>query len=396
MKTTHERYRRFRGILVLALVLALGAAPAGCGRSSRGGNGGEDGGSGGDDGALDALTLEQKVGQLFLVGIEGTEVTPEIERLFREVHPGGVVLFSRNIVDEGRLKRLISDLQELSHADSGLPLLVAVDQEGGEVSRLGWLEDRVPQAQVADPEQAYRMALARARGLAEVGINLNLAPVLDLGVRGDFLTRHRRTFSGGPEEVGEMGKSAISGQRDGGILSCAKHFPGYGGIDYDPENERLAVVPSLPEFSQFQAAAAADPEFVMTANVIYRELDPEVPFTLSPSCIAFLREKVAGEYLVVSDDLASKVLKEAYGLGSTVVHACKAGVQVLLISGYEKGDVETAYTALLEAARSGEITEEELDAHVAGILRLKQRLRPQHGGQSGGSCPRSTAGVDLR
>lgn len=359
-------------VLALALVLALLAASGGCARVSQDSqnNGGvEDGG-----GPLDTLTLEQKVGQLFLVGFEGTEVTPEIEQLFREVHPGGVVLFSRNIVDKSQLKRLISDLHELSRAASGLPLLVAVDQEGGKVSRLGWLEDGIPQAQVTDPEQAYRLALARARGLAEVGINLNLAPVLDLGVRGDFLTRYQRTFSGSREEVGELGKSAISGQREGGVFSCAKHFPGYGGIDYDPENERLAVVPSLPPYAQFQAAAAAQPELVMTANVVYREVDPDLPFTLSPAGIAFLREKVAGDYLVVSDDLASKVLKETYGLGKTVVRACKAGVQVLLISGYEKGDVETAYTALLEAARSGEITEGELDARLAGILRLKQKL----------------------
>lgn len=359
---------------VLALFLLLASVAAGCARSSHDGNGNGNGGGNGDGAILESLTLEQKVGQLLMVGFEGTEVTPEVEQLFRTVHPGGVVLFGRNITDEAQLRKLTADLRELSRSDTGLPLLVAVDQEGGEVVRAAWLGDDIPQARVTDPAQAYRLGLARAQGLAAAGINLNLAPVLEMGVQGDFLTRYGRVFRGTPQEVGELGKNAVAGQRDGGVLSAVKHFPGYSGIDYDPENERLAVVPSLPGFSQFQAVAAAAPEFVMTANVVYRELDPDVPFTLSPTCVAFLKEKVSGDYLVMSDDLASKVLKEAYGLGETAVRACKAGVDVLLVCGHEAGDVHTAYTALLDAVRSGEITEEELDAHLAAILRLKKKM----------------------
>jgi ubiquinone biosynthesis protein len=111
----------------------------------------------------------------------------------------------------------------------------------------------------------------------------------------------------------------------------------------------------------------------MEMEGVCRELDPGMPFTLSPSCIAFLREKVAGDYLVMSDDLASKVLKETYGLGETVVRAFQAGVDVLLVCGHEAGDMQAAHAALLEAVRSGEITEEDLDARLAGILRLKQK-----------------------
>jgi len=359
---------RERAAAALALLLLAAAAAGGCARASR------DSRNGGG-GAPGALTLEQKVGQLLLVGFEGTEVTPEIERLFREVHPGGVILFGRNITGESQLKEFVARLQGLSRADSGLPLFIAVDQEGGEVTRLGWLGDSVSQAQVKDPGQAYRLALARSQGLAAAGINLNLAPVLDMGVQGDFLTRYHRTFSGSPEKVGELAKSAIQGHRDGGLITIVKHFPGYGGITYDPENDRLAAVSSLPEYSQFRVAAEARTDFVMTANVIYRELDPELPFTLSPACIALLREEVEGDYLVMSDDLASKVLKESYGLGNTAVRACRAGVDMLLVSGYEKGDVEAAFNALLEAVRSGDIASGELDARVGGILRLKRGLK---------------------
>jgi beta-N-acetylhexosaminidase len=357
-------------VLLLALVVA---AAAGCARTSQDSNGGN--GNGGDD-PLHDLSLEQKVGQLFLIGFEGTTVTSELEQLFATVHPGGVILFGRNIQDEAQLEQLVEGLQELARADSGKPLFIAVDQEGGEIVRIDWLGDELPQSQVDDPAQAYDLALARGRGLAGLGINLNLAPVLDMGVPGDFLTRYGRTFPGSAQEVGELGKSAISGQRDGGVLSTAKHFPGYGGITYDPENEKLAVVPDLPEISQFQVAAEADPEFVMTANVVYQSLDPELPFTLSPTCIAYLKTNVSGDYLVVSDDLATKVLKETYGLEGTVTRAAQAGVDVLLISGHEAGDVQAAFAALTGAVRSGTISEEQIDERVTRILRLKEKPSP--------------------
>jgi beta-N-acetylhexosaminidase len=355
----------------IVLLLALGLAAAGCAGAVQDGDGGNGNGA---NGPQDNLTIEQKVGQLFLIGFEGTAVTPEIEQLFDSVHPGGVILFGRNIEAEEQLEQLITGLEELSTADTGLPLFVAIDQEGGEIVRISWLDDSISQSSITDPAQAYEQGFARAQGLKGLGINLNLAPVLDMGVQGDFLTRYGRTFPGSVQEVGELGRSAISGQHDGGVFSTAKHFPGYGGIAYDPENEKLAVVPGLPEFSQFQAAAAASPEFVMTANVIYSDLDLDLPFTLSPAGIDLLREKVSGDYLVVSDDLATKVLKEAYGLGITVVRAAEAGVDVLLISGHEAGDVQAAYTAVLEAVRGGDIGEDEIEGRVTRILRLKERI----------------------
>ena len=366
------RIRRCFPVLLAAMILALGALLCGCAASAPGGNG--NGGGGGDD-PLRTLTLEQKVGQLFLVGFQGTQVTPEIRQLFAEVHPGGVILFGRNIADEAQLAALIADLQALAGEGGGPPLFVAIDQEGGQVVRASWLGDDVSQAQLASPQQAYDLALARARGLRDVGVNLNLAPVLDAGLPGDFLTRYGRAFGGDPQRAGELGASVISGQREGGLLSAVKHFPGYGGIAYDPENDRLAVMPRLPELSQFQAAAGAGPEFVMTANVIYSDLDPAAPFTLSPAGISFLRDTLRGDYLIISDDLASKVLKEAYGLAQTATRAAVAGVDVLLIAGHEAGDVREAYAAVLAAARAGELAEAELSARVGAILRLKADAR---------------------
>ena len=327
-----------------------------------------------EESPLQGWSLEEKIGQMFLIGFDGTALTPEVEELFNTIHPGGVILFARNIEDEEQTRQLIQDLQNLSQNDTGIPLFVATDQEGGEVVRITWLDDEVPESKVESTDQAYQIGLNRALGLKDSGVNLNLAPVLDIGEEGDFLTKYGRTFQGSPEEVGQLGKSTTSGQADGGIFSTAKHFPGYGGIDFDPENDRVPVVSDIPEISQFQTASEANPEFIMTANVIYTQIDEDVPFTLSPKGIEFLKDQVKGEYLIISDDLATKTLKEKYSLQTTVTSAAKAGVDILLISAHQAGDSLDAFNALSQAVKNGEITEKEINNRVLKILRFKQDI----------------------
>jgi beta-N-acetylhexosaminidase len=312
---------------------------------------------------LSQLSQEQKVGQLFMVGIQGTELTPE---LLQTIHPGGVILFARNIQDAGQLGKLIEDLQGVATGDTGYPLFIATDQEGGEIVRIKWLDDGVSEADITSTDQAYDIGLERGRGLKELGINQNLAPVLDIGQAGDFLTRYGRCFTGSPRVVGELGASVISGQEAGGIFSTAKHFPGYGGVDFDPENDRIPVFPQLPETS--------GPEFIMTANVIYSDIDADVPFTLTTRGIDYLRDQLEGDYLVITDDLASKVLRDAYTMAGTTLMAARAGVDVLLVSANQPEDPMAAYEALLQAVLNGEVSIEEVNKRVERILRLKGRL----------------------
>jgi beta-N-acetylhexosaminidase len=312
---------------------------------------------------------------MLMIGFEGTTLTPDLQELIRTIRPCGVILFGRNITDAAQLRQLTGDLQEFALQETGNRLLIAVDQEGGQVVRLPWLDDRVSQAGISDAGLAYDIGLTRGRAMAELGINLNLAPVLDMAQPGDFLTRYGRVFPGNPEQVGELGKSLIAGQKDGGILSTAKHFPGYVGISFDPELERLAVLPEVPEISQFIAAADAQPELVMTANVIYRDIDPNLPLSLSPAGISFLHSQLPGEYLVITDDLATKVLKEAYTLERAVISAAQAGVDILLVSGHDAGDQMAAYNALSRALQDGELSQEQVERAVARIATLLKGLR---------------------
>lgn len=358
-----------RGIALLIMAGILATCPvflSGCGNGETTNGKGED--------VLAGMTLEEKVGQLFMIGIQGTGLTPDTEEELRVINPGGVILFGRNIEDEDQLIALTGDLQEVARNDTGIPLFISTDQEGGRITRVKWLDDAVPEAEIDDTEHAYGIGLERGQDLLALGINHNLAPVLDACQPDDFLMQYQRCFPGSPEEAGELGKSVISGQRDGGVLSTAKHFPGYGGVVFDPENERIPTVAGIPEISQFEVAAEAEPEFVMTANVIYEELSPDTPFTLTTAGIEYLRDRVKGDYLVITDDLASTVLKAEYGMGKTVVMAVEAGNDILLVSANQPEDSMAAYNALLEAVRNGDIAEEVIDLRVKRILHLKERL----------------------
>jgi beta-N-acetylhexosaminidase len=322
---------------------------------------------------LTGMSLEQKVGQMLAIGIQGTELTPETIAQLETIQPGGIILFARNIQGPTQLEALTRALRGTVGADAP-PLFISTDQEGGEIIRVDWIGDGVPQADISGDEQAYQIGYGRGVALANLGINQNLGPVLDVGIPDDFLTRYGRCLPGNASEVGRLAKNIIAGQKDGGILSTAKHFPGYGGITFDPENEGIATLPAVPETSQFAVAMEAGPEFVMTANVIYEDIDAAAPFTLTPSGIDYLHGQLGEDFIVLSDDLTASVLKAAYSLPVTVVMAARAGVDMLLISGNEQGDPSVAFDALLTAVRNGELSQEDIDSHVNKILELKKDL----------------------
>ena len=322
---------------------------------------------------LERMTLEQKVGQLFCIGFDGTAMGPDIDTLMRTIQPGGIILFGRNVTGADQVQELDARLQALSKEVSGQPLFIATDQEGGKINRINWIDDTVSEANVNSPEQAYDIGLRRGRALSALGINLDLAPVLDAGVPGDFLTKYERCFTGGPDRISSLAGSMISGQKAGGTFSTAKHFPGYGGITFDPENDHLAILDKLPDFSQFREVSGAGPEFVMAvASAIYTPLDQNLAFTLSPAGISLLRQTISGDYLVITDDLGTKTLKETYTLKGAVTLAFKAGVDVLLVC--HTPDPLDAFHYMVDAVRSGEIDETQVDERVMKILELKEHL----------------------
>jgi len=318
---------------------------------------------------LEGMKFE-KIGQLFMVGFEGKTLTPQLEEFLKKYKPGGLLLLPKNIEDENQLKKLISDLQNLSLKETGLPLFIAVDQEGGQISRIGFLEEKTPQSQIKNNEEAFQVGQKRGKELKELGVNLNLAPVLDDMESGDFY--FNRTFQKSPEIVGELSRALILGQKSAEILTAIKHFPGYVGIGFNPEAS-LAILEKIPEISQFKIAMESKPEFVLSANAIYKEVNSSLPFTFSREGIQFLKNNLGQDVLIISDDLDQNSLLEKFSLKEILTKPIEAGVDVLIFSGYSLS-VEEGLDTFFEAIKNKEISETKLNEKITKIIEFKQKL----------------------
>ncbi len=320
-------------------------------------------------GDLCSLTLEQEVGQVFIIGIDGTEVDEEMEAIIKDLHPGGVLLLGKNIENKEQIKKLISDLQVIAKEDTGLPLLIAVDQEGGIVNRIDFLEEKTAQKDINTKEKAYQIGLDRGKELKDLGINLNLAPLLDEIGENDFI--FNRAFQENQNKTSELAKELIRGQREAGILTCIKHYPGYGGVTFHPE-DNLGERKILPDTGAFKEVMDQSPEFVMTANVVYKELG-DLPFTFLKKGVDLIKKELGDSVLVMSDDLDQYSLLNNYSLEDIVIKPVEAGVDILIFSGWRL-PAKDGVKALLFAVKDGKIEEEKIDQAVERIIEIKEKL----------------------
>ncbi|MBC7368112.1 MAG: glycoside hydrolase family 3 protein [Undibacterium sp.] len=345
-------------------------------------------------------TLREKIGQLLNVGFRGRAPSESdaIVRDIREHHVGGVILFDqemaggtidsgprrRNIESPAQVKALIAHLQ--SHA--AIPLLVSVDQEGGRVNRLkpayGFPASISHQelGELDRPAETYRHAEATAQTLAELGFNLNLAPVVDLDAHPDnpIIKGRRRSFSADPAAVARHAAEFVRAHRAHGVLTCAKHFPGHGSATGDTHLGLVDVTATWHErelipFQQLIAQGLCD--VIMTAHVFNAKLDPDHPATLSKKIITgILREKLGYDGVITSDDMEMKAISSHYGLENSVPAAIEAGIDVLCFGNnltYDPGIGGKAIAILARAVESGRISEERIDVSYQRVLALKRK-----------------------
>lgn len=343
------------------------------------------------------VDMRAKIGQMLMVGFRGLAVNDasSIVRDIREGRIGGVVLFDydvpsaspvRNIASPAQVKRLVTALQEAA----SVPLFVAVDQEGGRVSRLKESFGFPPSVSAQhlgsldDVDKTRQYADVMAETLAGLGINLNFAPVVDLNTNPDnpVIGKLERSFSADPLVVTRQAIAVIDSLHDHGILSAVKHFPGHGSSTGDSHEGFVDITETWsPEemipFDRIVKAGRCD--MIMTAHVFNRKLDPAWPATLSPAVIHhFLRECMGYEEVVVSDDMQMKAIRGAYNLETAIERAVLAGVDILLFANnsvFEEDIASRAGTILKRLVDEGKIPADRIDAAYRRIMDLKKRLR---------------------
>ena len=327
------------------------------------------------------MTIEEKVGQLIMVGFDGTQASEAIETHIRERFVGGVVLFSRNIKSPQQTAELTNQLQQVASATARqIPLFIGIDQEGGWVIRLKEgatvLPGNMALGATNSTELAERAGEITAVELAAVGVNLNFAPVMDVNNNPQNPVIDRRSFGESPELVSRLGVAYIHGLQGNGVLATAKHFPGHGDTTVDShfdlptvnhDRERIHAL----ELQPFRAAIDADVAAIMTAHIVYPAFDPDRPATLSPTILTnLLREELGFDGLLITDDMEMKAIDDRYRSGEAAVMAVEAGADIVMVLWTPTKQIEV-FDALLSAVKSGRISQARLDQSVKRILKSK-------------------------
>jgi beta-N-acetylhexosaminidase len=323
------------------------------------------------------------VGRLFMAGMPGTVLDQDTKDLIRDYNPCGIILFSRNIEDPLQLTRLCIDLQTAAMKHHSTPLFISIDQEGGRVARLKEPFTIFPGNEAigkdANPEaKAREFGEIAAAEMKLVGLNMNLAPVLD--VRSAEPEKHLvgRTFSEDHKIVSKLGAVAIRTLQKNGIMAVAKHFPGLGAADLDP-HLHLPVIRSEKKYIEtinlhpFRSAIKARAAGIMTSHALYPSLDPGHPATLSKSILNdMLREEMGYQGLIITDDLEMGAITEKQDAAHGALESFNAGADILLIC-KDQSHVRAGVDLMRKNILSGDAMTDRMDRSIMRIMKAKKK-----------------------
>jgi beta-N-acetylhexosaminidase len=324
------------------------------------------------------MSVQDMVGQMFVVSVGGTEPDYYVEKMVRERNIGGVILFGPNMESEEQTRGFVSSLQKLAmRTGPAVPLFVAVDHEGGVVQHAPWVTSQPSAAEIGargDPAEARRVSEKIGGELRRAGVNTDFAPVVDTGTGAAVGSR---SYGSDPELVAAMGAAAVEGFEGAGVVSAAKHFPNHGPATEDSHVGRPVIghdartVADL-DLPPFRAAVEAGAPMVMAGHLVYPAIDPDRPASLSPAAMRMLREELGFDGVIVTDDLAMEGARRGGTVAGAAVAAVGAGADLLIISSPPE-EQAAAYDAVVAAVESGEIPHGRVEESVGRIMRVKER-----------------------
>lgn len=330
------------------------------------------------------LTLEQKIGQMVMCGFQTPAVNTEIRTLLEKYEVGGIIYFRRNVVNSEQVCRLSHELQLISQEQSDIPLFICIDQEGGMVARIDWDDITLIPGNMAigatrSAEHAYDAAKICGEELLRMGINMNFAPSVDVNNNAKNPVIGVRSYGERPDVVAELGAAQIRGLQDANVAATAKHFPGHGDTAVD-SHHGLAAVPHSEErlmsieLAPFIRAIKEGVDCIMTAHVTFPAFEPDgIPATLSRKVLTqLLRQRLGFDGVIVTDCLEMHAISKEFGIAEGAVMAVEAGADLVLIS-HTFTEQVAAIEALIEAVRTGRISESQIDESVHRLLALKEK-----------------------
>lgn len=322
------------------------------------------------------------IGSLLMIGLPAPQLDDSTRQLIGQEQINNFILFARNIINPAQLQQLSADLAAECAANNLAPPLIAIDQEGGSVARLPPPWTQFPDARLlaesSQPEQALTdFAKTCAGELRASGINLNMAPVLDVCPANEGYFMERRSLGADPDEVARLGLLLINEMQKNGVAACAKHFPGLGAARLDPhlimptvtrERSRLINEDLLP----FRAAIKGGVAAIMTSHTIYPNLDRDNPATLSPKILTgILRDELGYQGLIITDDLEMGAIENEMTVAAAALRSFAAGADLLLIC-HDHDKVRATSSGFKQALADGHLSRTRLEAAVARTDRIRR------------------------
>lgn len=322
-----------------------------------------------------SMSQTEKLGQMVMIGIQGTKVDDDSLYMLNQYHMGGVILFDRNMESLEQVKQLTSDLQ--AQSNEKVPLFIGIDEEGGDVVRMAEKLTPAPSQKeigaTGDIEQAKTWAIKTAKSLKDMGINVNFAPVADVG------SNDKRSYSTDANTVIDFVRAATKGYQQENIIYSLKHFPGIGkgkvdshidSSSIDVAKEVLMTEDILP-FKTIIDESDPNDYFILVSHLKYLALDEEYPASLSSKIMTdLLRNELGYKGIIITDDMEMGAVANHNDFRSIGVNAVKAGADIVLVC-HEYEHQQEVYLGLLDAVNSGEISQERIDESVKRIIKVK-------------------------
>lgn len=327
------------------------------------------------DKIVESMSQTEKLGQMVMIGIQGIKVDDDSLYMLNQYHMGGVILFDRNMESPEQVKQLTSDLQ--AQSNEKIPLFIGIDEEGGDVVRMAEKLTPPPSQKeigaTGDIEQAKTWAIKTAKSLKEMGINVNFAPVADVG------SNDKRSYSTDANTVIDFVRAATEGYQQENIIYSLKHFPGIGkgrvdshvdSSSIDVTKEILMAEDIIP-FKTIIDENEPNDYFILVSHLKYPALDEEYPASLSSKIMTdLLRYELGYKGIIITDDMEMGAVANHNDFRSIGVNAVKAGADIVLVC-HEYQHQQEVYLGLLDAVNSGEISQERIDESVKRIIKVK-------------------------
>lgn len=325
----------------------------------------------------DQLSISQLAGQRLMAGFTGTEFNSELEFLIRDLKVGGIILFSQNLETPDQSMNLCRSIQEYARDCGQLPIFIAVDQEGGVVARLKEPFTQFPgNPSMQDESDARRFADTTARELNQVGINMNMAPVMDVAPQEIESIMADRVFGSDPGWVTILGITVIDHLQQNNIMAVAKHFPGIGRTTIDSHIDQPTLSASITDLESFdlipfKAAIVHGVAGMMLSHIYYQEIDPQWPASLSKKIACdLLRNQMGFDGVVLTDDLDMGAIVKHYDIQTVIGQILAADIDIALIC-HTGPNIEIGFEEIKKTLTDTAEMNKRGKASVERILRLK-------------------------